>query len=154
MSSKPTAAASVVAVLLLIGTPALAKVVGGPAEYHDLQPLAAVSYSGPLGLSASAGLLSGTRSACTQTLSGGFVQAEAGLGGGRLSAGVAAALSTFPAIAAIGAKAFVLRSWSSSSTLSEHQTYLGAGVDLTLFHAKVGVAGYQRVSATSARRGA
>jgi len=142
---RPTALGVFLAIL--VPAPALAKVAFGPAEFRDVQPLVGLSYSGAFGLSGSVGLLPGTRSRCTGSIVGPFAQAEVGVGGGRLSGGFALGASAeFPFAAAFGAKAFVMRSWSPSSTLPEHQTYLGAGVDVMLLYARVGIAGYQRVS--------
>jgi len=121
--------------------------LGQPAERDDVQPLLGASYSSALGLSGRTALTWGSRSVCTDGMFGPFVQAEFGKGGGRIGAGGTATASDglFP-MAALAAQLFVLRSWSTSSGLPAHQTYVGAEIKMTLFYANVGLSGYQRLT--------
>jgi len=119
---------------------------GQPAERHDVQPLIGISYSSVLGASGRAAVTWGSRSVCTHAMSGPFVQAELGLGGGRVGAG--GALLAWDGVLPAGAVAgqvFLLRSWAPSSSLPEHQTYVGAEIKMTVFYASVGLSGYQRL---------
>jgi hypothetical protein len=80
---------------------------------------------------------------------GPFVQAELGKGGGRLGAGgtMTASDGVLP-LGALSGQVFVLRSWSTSSSLPEHQTYAGVEIKMTFVYATVGLSGYQRFTGT------
>jgi hypothetical protein len=81
------------------------------------------------------------------SMSGPFVQAELGWSAGRIGAGTAMTVSDgLIPMGALAAQAFVLRSWSTSSSLPEHQTYAGAEIKMTLFYVNVGLSGYQRIA--------
>src|SRR5687768_6945434 len=128
--------AHLIAVLALssAATSATAKPgVGQPSHYKDLQPVVAVTYSGALGLSASGGVIKGSRFVCTGMLDGLLIQAQAGTGGGRLSMGVASAYGGLLPEVALGAKVFALRTWSSSSSLPERQTYGGLELAVSVY---------------------
>jgi hypothetical protein len=62
--------------------------------------------------------------------SGLFLQAEPGIGGGKVGLGFAKGL---PPVGAAGIKAFVLRTWGQPLWGTKNRTYAGLEVDFTLF---------------------
>ena len=93
----------------------------------------------------------------TPMVTGWFVQAEPGLGGGKLSAGFGGLSPSdhawVPPIFGAGVKASLMRTWGSPHGVSPGRTLLGPELDFTLFYAKLSAGYFWRVDSSTGPRG-
>ena len=90
-------------------------------------------------------------------MSGWFVQAQPGLGGGKVSAGAALVAPSdrayLPALAGLGIKASLLRTWGTPRDAQPGRTLLGPELDLTIAYAKLSAGWMWRLGERDGRRG-
>ena len=90
-------------------------------------------------------------------VAGWFVQAQPGLGGGKVSAGVALVAPSdqvyLPAFAGLGIKASLLRTWGTPRDARSGRTLVGPELDLTIAYAKLSAGWMWRLGEGDGRRG-
>ncbi|HMP72992.1 MAG TPA: hypothetical protein PKE55_06965 [Kiritimatiellia bacterium] len=121
-----TLSLAVILALLSLATP----------RAHALEPYVSGTISVPLGISAGLGLKIRPSAPYSPVL-----EAEAGIGGGRLSLGLDSIRDSF----GVGARASLLKTWFEPVSADENVTYLGADLlaGYSSFIAHLG--GYRRV---------
>jgi hypothetical protein len=117
----------------------------GASSAHVARPelMVGIQVSAPQKVALGAGLVFPWRRTM-ESFSGVLAAAEAGVGGGRMSIGVA----TYTAPKVVGAqlRASILRTWESPWKVAPRQTFAGPEARLTLGFLTVGGGGYWRVS--------